>query len=427
MDVFVARQPIFDRQRQLYAYELLFRSGAHSSAFDGADGAIATTRLLANTLLAIGLENLLCGKKAFINFDRSFLLGGLHSVLPPEILVIEVLESAEPDAEVLAACRRLCEQGYAFALDDFVPDPRREPLARLAKFIKVDLLATSRPDQERLLRIYQPLGIAMLAEKVETQEEFEWALGAGYDYFQGYFFARPATVRAQKIPAAKFACLRLLAEVQRIEPDFGQLEKFICSDVSLSYSLLLYVNSALFWRAAEICSINHALVALGEEGIQHWAALAALLLMAKDKPSELVTLSLVRALLRTHCRPRANRPTQSRFSDGSVFTARRAHRPPHRGSPRQSPRCSRYHGRPDWNRAARRSLPGRLSDGVLLRGGRLGLGDGTGREVGHQNLPGGRNLRRIYPVGPTCAAFTAARTPVHNWRAAPPVERACRP
>jgi c-di-GMP-related signal transduction protein len=295
MDVFVARQPIFDRQRELYGYGLLYRSEAGQSAFDGTDRVTATIQVIANALLAIGLENLLSNKKAFINFDRSLLLGGLHSVLPPEILVIEILESVEADAEVLALCRRLREQGYAFALSDFVPDSRREALARMAKLIKVDMPATPRADQERLLQTYRPLGIAMLAEKVETQEQFEWALGAGYDYFQGYFFARPATVRGRRIPAAKLTCLLLLAEVQRMEPDAARLGTLISGDVWLSYSLLLYVNSSFFLHGAEIRSIDQALDVLGEEGIRHWAVLAASPMMAKDKPGELVTLSVVRA------------------------------------------------------------------------------------------------------------------------------------
>jgi len=300
MDVFVARQPIFNRQRQLYAYELLFRTGALQSNFDGTEAVSATTRLIADTLLAIGLENLLCGKQAFINFDRSLLLGGMHNVLPANVLVIEVLESVEPDAEVLAACQSLREQGYAFAMDDFVPDPKLEPLARLAKYIKVDLLATSRPDQERILQTYQPLGIGMLAEKVETQEQFAWALEAGYDYFQGYFFARPTTVRGQRIPTAKFTCLRLLAEVQELEPNFQEIQTLISRDVSLSYSLLLYVNSALFAHSVEIRSISHAMAVLGEDGIRYWAAMAALPTMAKDKPGELVIVSLVRARFCEH-------------------------------------------------------------------------------------------------------------------------------
>lgn len=295
MDVFVARQPILDRQKQIYAYRLLYRSDASQNAFRGNDGGTANNQVIGNTLLAIGVENLLCSKKAFINFDRSLLLSGLPVVFPPDVLVIEILQSVVADAEVLVACQRLCEQGYVLALDDFVPDPRREPLARLAKLIKVDLLATSRADQESLLRKYRPLGISMLAEKVETQESFEWALSAGYDYFQGYFFARPANLRGRRIPAAKFTCLLLLSEVQRTEPDFERLQTLISRDVWLTYSLLLYVNSALFAHTTEIRSVKHAMAVLGEEGMRHWAVLAALPVMAKDKPGELVTMSLVRA------------------------------------------------------------------------------------------------------------------------------------
>jgi len=295
MDVFVARQPIFDRQRQIYAYRLLYRSHEYQSAFGSTDGVTANTQVIGDTLLTIGIDNLLCSKRAFINFDRSLLLGGLPAVFPPDVLVIEMLRSVEADPEVLAACRRLSDQGYAFALDDYIPDPRREPLARMAKLLKVDLLATPRADQERLLRTYRPLGIAMLAEKVETQEEFEWAHRAGYDYFQGYFFARPATVRGRRIPSAKFTCLLLLAEIQKTELDFERLQEIVSRDVWLAYSLLLYVNSALFAHTAEIHSIRHAMAILGEEGLRHWAVLAALPVMAKGKPGELVTLSLLRA------------------------------------------------------------------------------------------------------------------------------------
>jgi EAL and modified HD-GYP domain-containing signal transduction protein len=295
MDVFVARQPIFDRQRQLYAYRLLYRSASCQSVTDRIDDPTAAVMVLANTLLAVGIENLVCGRKAFLKFDRSLLLGGLHSVLPPEILVVELLDSVEPDAEVLAACQEICAQGYTCALGEFVPHPRREPLVRLAKLIIVDVGATSRQDQEHLLRTYRSLGIALLAEKVETQAEFEWALGAGYDYFEGYFFARPAAVVGRRIPAARLTCLRLLAEVQRIESDFELLHTFISRDVWLSYSLLLYVNSALFSHTTEIRTIKHAMTVLGEEGVRHWAVLAALPVLAKDKPGELVTLSLVRA------------------------------------------------------------------------------------------------------------------------------------
>jgi EAL and modified HD-GYP domain-containing signal transduction protein len=295
MDVFVARQPIFDRTRQLYAYELLFRSDDIHNEFDGTDSSSATTQVIANSLLTFGLENVACGKRVFLNFDHSLLMGGFHAILPRETTVLEILESVEPNEQLIAACQDLNEQGYTFALDDFVDQPSFEPLTQIAKLIKVDMRTTAKVEQERLLRTYRPRGIAMVAEKVETHEEFEWAKSAGYDYFQGYFFARPAVLRGHQIPAAKVNCLRLLREMQFEDLNFERLHAIISADLSLSYKLLRYVNSALFARQGEIHSINHSLAILGEDAIRHWAALAALPVLAKDKPGELVTHSLVRA------------------------------------------------------------------------------------------------------------------------------------
>jgi c-di-GMP-related signal transduction protein len=299
MDVFVARQAIFDRKHQVYAYELLFRSDAHSHEFDGTDAASATTQVVANSLLSVGLEDMLCGKKAFVNFDKTLITTGFHSILPPETLVIELLESVDPDAEVLSACGKLRQQGYTIALDDFVAcpnaDPRWEELTQIAKMIKVDMRSTTREEQERLIETYRPRGISMLAEKVETMEEFEWAQKAGYEYFQGYFFARPVTVRGRNIPASKMVCLKLLSELQKSEIDFERVGKLTSEDVALSYKLLRYANSAMFARDSEIHTIHHALVILGEYGIRHWAALAALPVLAKDKPGELIAHSLLRA------------------------------------------------------------------------------------------------------------------------------------
>ena len=295
MDVCVARQPIFDRRRQLYAYELLFRSDPARNEFDGTQATSATTQVIANSVLGIGLENILCGKKAFVNFDQELLRSNLHAMLPKGDTVLEVLESVEADEDVLAACKRLREDGYTIALDDFVCRPETEPLTGLAQLIKIDLLSTTKEEQKRLLDKYRPRGIAMLAEKVETHEEFRWALGAGYDYFQGYFFARPVIVRGRQIPPVKVKCLDLLREVQQAEVDFDYLHELIAEDVSLSYQLLRYVNCALFANHFDIHSIQTALTKLGEDGIRRWAVLATLPVLAKDKPGELITLSLVRA------------------------------------------------------------------------------------------------------------------------------------
>ncbi len=294
MEVFVARQPIFDRKREVVAYELLFRADEAATSYGSMDSVEATTNVIANSLLSIGIGQMIGDKKAFINFDKSVLLGGLHTILPPEVLVVELLETIQADAEVLAACAKLSQQGYTIALDDYIPH-QMEPLTKFANIIKVDLRTLDKKEQTGLLTKYKPRGIEMLAEKVETAEEFEWALGAGYDYFQGYFFAKPSTLRARQMPSTKVVCLRLLSMIQEPDLDFAALEKLISSDVSFAFKLMRFANSALFARSADVQSIQHALVITGEKGIRHWAALATLQVMAKDKPAELIVYSLIRA------------------------------------------------------------------------------------------------------------------------------------
>jgi EAL and modified HD-GYP domain-containing signal transduction protein len=295
MDVFVARQAILTRHKDVYGYELLFRSDPAVNSFDRTDSSSATRQVIANTLFSAGLEGILCGKRAFINFDRKMLLDGSCTILPKETLVVEVLETVEPDDEVLAACARLSESGYAIALDDFVHAPKFERLIENVRFIKVDLRSTGRAEQKRLVRTYGRQGVRMLAEKVETLEEFEWARSIGFDYFQGYFFTKPAILRGRQIPVSKFSCLRLLQEAQEREIDFGKLCELIKDDVSFSYKLLHYTNSALFSRQSEIRTIDRALMVLGEDGIRRWAAMAALPGLASDKPHELIVQSLLRA------------------------------------------------------------------------------------------------------------------------------------
>jgi EAL and modified HD-GYP domain-containing signal transduction protein len=295
MDVLVARQAIFDRERRVYGYELLFRSDAGRNEFDGTEASLATKQVLANSLLVIGLENLVGAKKAFVNFGRGPLLQGWYASLPRGSSVIELLETVEPDAEVLEACRNLRKEGYQLALDDFMFRAGWQNLLDVADLVKIEIQSIPRPEQKLLVRSCKARGLQLLAEKVETHEEFEWARQSGYDYFQGYFFARPVIVQGRKIPAAKLHCLRLLQEAQRPELDFERLEKLILEDVSLSYQLLRYVNSPLFALTSNIRSIRQALLYFGETELRKWIALATLARTAEDKPSELIRHSLVRA------------------------------------------------------------------------------------------------------------------------------------
>jgi c-di-GMP-related signal transduction protein len=295
VEVFVARQAIFDRKRQVYAYELLYRSNGAINQFDGTEAGDATQQVISGALLSIGLENILGGKKAFLNFDHRLLNAGMHLNLPRKVIVIEILETVIPTADLIALCRSIHHQGYSIALDDFVSQPEFEPLTHIAELIKVDLRSTAKEEQKRLLRTYQPRGIKMLAEKVETYDEFEWALRAGYDFFQGYFFSRPVIVRGRQIPALTTTCLRLLRETQRTDLDFVRLEALIREDVSLTFRMLRYANSALFGPASRIRSIGKALTVIGEDATRRWVALATLPMLATNKPGEVVTLSIVRA------------------------------------------------------------------------------------------------------------------------------------
>lgn len=295
MDVLVARQAIFDRDRRVYGYELLFRSHAAQTAFDDTEAGLATQQVLANSLLAIGLDNLVGSGKAFINFGRAPLLQGWHASLPRERTVIEVLETVEPDDEVLEACQRLRDEGYRIALDDFVFKPGWERLVRVADLVKIEIQVMPRSDQERFVQRSKFQGLKVVAEKVETYEEFHWARQTGYDYFQGYFFARPVTVRGRQIPANKLHCLRLLQEAQRPDLDFDRLERLITEDVSLSYQLLRYVNSPLLSLTGTIRSIGQALLIFGETELRKWIALATLARTSEDKPRELIRHSLMRA------------------------------------------------------------------------------------------------------------------------------------
>jgi c-di-GMP-related signal transduction protein len=303
LERFLARQPIFTWRRVVYGYELLFRSGLDNffSHTDG-DAASAST---ADTMLLFGIDRLTEGKRAFLNCTREFLLRDYAMLLPQDRVVIEVLESVKLDKELIAACRRLKAQGYLLALDDFKDSPEWEPLISIADFIKVDLLATPPEEQSRLGKKYGDGKVRLVAEKVETHEDFKRTFDLGYSYFQGYFFSRPEVMRRHDIPASKLNYLRLLQAANQSEMDIQIVAERVKAEAAVSYRLLRYLNSAAFFLASEVHSIPHALSLLGERGIRRWVSLVAVACMADDKPQELVMLPLIRARFCELLAPRA--------------------------------------------------------------------------------------------------------------------------
>ncbi len=293
MDIFIARQPIFDVRQNVFAYELLYRSGTQN-LYAGINGDRASSEVIGSSFLLFGLENLTMGRKAFINFTRKLLEDEVATLLPKELIVVEVLENVEPDEQMLAACIKLKELGYLLALDDFAYDPRFDPFIDLVDIIKVDFLQTSPRERTALVQRIGNKEIKFLAEKVETMEDFNQALQAGYSYFQGYFFSKPNIVSGKDITSFKLTYLQLLQEIGKPDLDFNQLEEIIKRDVALSYKLLRFINSAAFSLRGEISSIKQALVLLGQKEIQKWVSLVALRSIGEDKPDELVKVAISR-------------------------------------------------------------------------------------------------------------------------------------
>jgi c-di-GMP-related signal transduction protein len=292
-ETFVARQPILDRSQSVYAYELLYRSSWKNS-YDAVSSTRATTEVILNALLHIGMDQLVGGKLAFVNFDRELLLGELAGLLLPARIVIEVLETVSPDTEVVDRCRDLKKQGFKIALDDVTDLAKVGDLITVADFVKVDFRAASQRQQELLAR-NTPKPSILVAEKVETADEFERALKLGYTLAQGYFFARPKIIPGSNIPPAKIAFLRLLREANKPELDLIRIEESLKREPALVYKLLRYLNSAAFAWEQPIDSIRHALALLGTDQIRKWIGLLALSALTDRSPASLSPVAIIRA------------------------------------------------------------------------------------------------------------------------------------
>ncbi len=294
MDVFVARQPIFDRKKRIYAYELLFRTGM-ANAFPDLDGETATSSLLSSSFFTVGIEQISGGNKAFINFTEDLLLKGTPSMFPAGNIVVEVLEDVNPTEEIIESCKNLVAKGYDLALDDFVFTEEWRPLVKISKIIKIDFRLTEMDEIERIVETIKPYGCRLLAEKIETYDEFKQALDMGFVYFQGYFFAKPEVLKNKDIPSSKLTLLQLITEINRTEFDVDNLERLINQDVSVSFKLLKYLNSAFFYRVQPISSIRQAITFLGERGVRQFVSLIATSKLSESKPSELIRTSIIRA------------------------------------------------------------------------------------------------------------------------------------
>jgi EAL and modified HD-GYP domain-containing signal transduction protein len=296
-EIFIGRQPILNSDQKLFAYELLFRSSAQTGVAGVTDGVQATSRLVINTFNNFGVERVLGDKKAFINVSAPLLESDLLELLPADKVVLEILEDVPPTAEAVSRCQALKARGYQFALDDFIYKCELEPFLSVASFIKFDLRALGIRGLSEQLRLLRGRSISFLAEKVETRGEFDSCRALLINYYQGYYFAKPETLRMKRMdPSTQqvmhlFSLVSANAEPQIIDANFRQ-------NVALSYNLLRYINSVGFGLVHKVDTIKHALVVLGYAKLARWLTLLMFSSSGSNPaPQALFRTALIRARL----------------------------------------------------------------------------------------------------------------------------------
>lgn len=289
---YIARQPIMNIKNQVSAYELLFRnSQVNASSIE--NSSLATLQVIKNFYSVAGKEILTNGKPAFINFDGNLLKSKLIENLPKDI-VIEILEDTEPDEEIINACKSLKEKGYTLALDDFVYDDKYRDILEYIDIIKVDFIITKGIERKEIIEKVNNKRIKYLAEKVEVIQDYIQAADYGYSLFQGYYFCRPTVVSLREIDVYQFAYLKLINELNKEEIDIDKIENDIKSDLSLSYKLLVLVNSAHYGLKTKVTSIKRAILVIGTSELKKWLYVITLKSVNKDKPEEIIRMSLIR-------------------------------------------------------------------------------------------------------------------------------------
>lgn len=290
---FVGRQPIYRDGVDVFAYELLSRdSELNRAAFT--DGDKATAQLLLNTFLDIGLEQVVGGHLAFVNVTRNFLLSDYSTALPKNRVVYEIGPDTLIDQILLSKLSQLRKGGYCIALDNFVYNEELRPLLEVANIVKLDVQALGRTLTAQHMRDLRSFGVKVLAQKVESHDEYQYCRDVGFDYYQGYFFCKPQVLSETKIPFNRLSTLNLLAKLQDPNVTINEVEHAVGQDLAISYRILRYLNSPMLAMPRKIESLRHAIALVGTRLISNWASLI-LLDAIEEKPRELMITSMVRA------------------------------------------------------------------------------------------------------------------------------------
>ena len=288
---YVTRQPILDLRSKVHAYELLF-SGGPGNAPSG-DRETAARTMLDSTVL-FGLEKLACGLPGFVKCTAEMLTGSLVEMLPPAMTVLEIVDAANGPPELLDACRNLKAAGYRLALDQSIWDPQAKPFVTIADYLKVDFLRTNPRERQTLRGQVGDTMAALVAEKVETQEQFRAATDEGFALVQGYYFCRPVVLGSRQVPANRLSQLEILRLLKDDSLNLHKLTQLVKRDASLTYRLLKLINSPVCAMPQEVHSVQAALLAVGEETFRRMATVAITSEMNAGQTPELLRMAFVR-------------------------------------------------------------------------------------------------------------------------------------
>lgn len=291
-----ARQPIFDINLNIKAYELLFRPPEHNEEKpldeDSFDGDMATSQVMFSAFSDVDIVEISENNPVFVNFTARWLTEA--PPIDPKHLVIEVLETITITDEVIENIKKLSKLGYIIALDDFEYSDQWKPILELADYVKLDVLKLNSKDLKQTIQKISPYNVKLLAEKIEDYEKLKECINLGFEYFQGYFLCKPQNITGKKIPATRLAVMQIISELQSPGTSIKKLEDLISKDPTLSYKLLRIINSAAYSTIKKIDSLHHAITLLGLTQVKSWITMISLTHLS-DKPEALLTTALIRA------------------------------------------------------------------------------------------------------------------------------------
>lgn len=291
--LFIARQPIYDVNKRVFGYELLYRnSEINKASFE--DGAQASCEKILNSFMHVGIDNIVGSALAFVNLPTEFITDESLTPMLKEQAVLEILEDVKADEDVINGLKRLKQKGFKIALDDFEYQEDMLPLIKLADFIKIDVIKLSADEVIQQVNLLAPYNVELIAEKVETHELYNFCEKLNFTYFQGYFLCRPEMLQQKSIPTNKLVILNLINKLQNPDIDAESLEQILVQDITLTYKLLRYINSASFSLRREVDSIKDAIVLLGLNNLKNWVSLIMMSRIIDSKPTELIVIGMIR-------------------------------------------------------------------------------------------------------------------------------------